>query len=210
MAQLVEEGGLVLGSVGHGDAFGLVEVDSSFLARRGKFETGEVVKSVGGAVGVCAGVEIEGTADQDGGLLLPDASQGIADLEGAMSEGEGADRSIDGGPEGAVFGDRDEGGPGRRKGGDCAKFSQKIQEFGTIDRVDEVAMGGVWWVLEQLMGQANAQITDSANMLRVGEGKVIPVLWLKLDVENGSDLGFEIVYAVDEGKDVFWKLSPLF
>lgn len=56
VTQFVEEGGLVLRGVRHGNAFGLVEVDSGFLAGWGKFEAGEVVESVGGAVDVCAGV----------------------------------------------------------------------------------------------------------------------------------------------------------
>ena len=135
---------------------------------------------MGGAVGVCAGVKIKGTADEDGGLLLPNASQGIADLKRAMGEGEGADRPIDRGPESAVFGDRNEGSPGARQGGNRLEFSQKGEEFGSIDRVDEVAMGRVWRVLKQLMGEANAQVSNRINVLGVGERKVIPVLGLKL------------------------------
>lgn len=47
-------------------------------------------------------------------------------------------------------------------------------------------------------------------MLRIVEGKVIPMLGLELDTEDGSDLGFEIIYAVNECEDFFWKLSPVF
>lgn len=127
-----------------------------------------------------------------------------------MGEGEGADRSIDRGPEGAGFCDRDEGAPRGGQGGDRLEFGQKGQEFGAIDRVDEVAMGRVWRVLKQLMGEADAQVANRGNMLGVGEGEVIPVLRLELDVENCSDLRFEIVYAVDEGEDVLRKLSAFF
>ena len=61
-----------------------------------------------------------------------------------------------------------------------------------------------------MMGEADAQVANRGNMLGVGEGEVIPVLRLELDVENCSDLRFEIVYAVDEGEDILRKLSAFF
>ena len=126
MAKFVEEGWLVLRGVRHGDALGLVEMNSCFLAGWGKFEAGKVVESVGGAVGVCTGIKIKSAANEDGGLLLPNRSKGIADLEWTMGESEGADRAIDCRPEGAIFNDRDQAGPREGQRGDGLEFGQKV------------------------------------------------------------------------------------
>ena len=60
------------------------------------------------------------------------------------------------------------------------------------------------------MGKADAQIADGGNVLRVSEGEMIPVLRLEVNIEDGSDLRFEIVHAINKGEDVFRKLSALF
>ena len=60
------------------------------------------------------------------------------------------------------------------------------------------------------MSKADAQIADGGNVMRVGEGKMIPVLGLDVNIKDGSDLRFEIVYAIDKGENVFRKLSALF
>ncbi len=167
MAEFFQESRLVLGSVGHGDAFGLIQVDAGFLTRWCEFETGEVVESVGGAVGVGAGVEVEGATDEDGGLLLPDRLEAIGDLKRAMSEFEAPVCAIDGSPQGSVGGGIAGWGswvwgqklkeliPWGRQGGDGVQVGEVGLELAAIVGFDQVAVIGITGVLEQLVGEVD-------------------------------------------------------